>query len=239
MRRFVGKLVFLPVVLVGLLFAFQLYRAHHSVEAQLQAEKDKTAELQSIVARLTSERRVADVLVTDQAADAQGVLRTALLFVEYDRRGDPLPARRFDIEGQVVHIDAMVVKFDGKFVQQNDALRGRSVALFTRIYGDHQTPDSANQIDQPGQIPPAYRGAEARVSNFETQLWSDFWRLADDPAYRGSMGVRVAQGEGVWRPFQPGYLYTITLETSGGLNITSEKVRGIYSELLPQKTSAK
>lgn len=239
MKRAVGKLVFLPLLLVGLLFGFQLYRAHHSVEAQLQAEKDRNSELQSVVQRLSSERRVADVLVTDQVPGAAGELRTTLLFVEYDRRGDPLPARRFVIEGNVVHIDALVVKFDGKFVQENDALRGHSVALFTRLYGDHQSPDTANQIDQPGKIPPTYRGADARVSNFEAQLWSDFWRLADDSAYRTSMGVRVAEGEGVWRPFQPGYLYTVTLENNGGLNITSEKIRGIYSELLPQQRSTR
>jgi hypothetical protein len=238
-KRALARLFFLPLLLLTALVGFQVYRAHHSVEAQLQAEQERTATLQSIVQRLSSERRVADLLVTDQTRDSAGELRTTLLFVEYDRHGDPLPARRFVIDGQVIHIDALVVKFDGKFVQENDSLRGHSVALFTRMYGEHQSPDSAEQIDQPGQIPPTYRGADPRVSNFETQLWSDFWRLADDSSYRQSMGVRVAQGEGVWRPFQPGFLYTVTLENNGGLNITSEKVRGIYSELLPQKAPAK
>jgi hypothetical protein len=46
------------------------------------------------------------------------------------------------------------------------------------------------------------------------------------------MGVRVAQGEGVWRPFEPGRLYTITLESNGGLNVHSEPLRGIYQEAL-------
>ena len=63
-------------------------------------------------------------------------------------------------------------------------------------------------------------------------LWKNFWKLADDAAYREQMGVRVAQGEGVWRPFEPGNLYTLTLESNGGLNITSEPVKGIYKELL-------
>jgi len=238
-KRALARLFFLPLLLLTALLGFQAYRTHHSVEAQLQAEKEKTETLQAIVERLSSERRVADVLVTDQTTAANGELRTTLLFVEYDGHGDPLPARRFVIVGQEVHIDALVVKFDGKFVQENDPLRGHSVALFTRIYGEHQSPDSADQIDHPGQIPPTYRGADFRVNNFESQLWNDFWRLADDPAYRQSMGVRVAQGEGVWRPFQPGYLYTVTLESNGGLNITSEKVRGIYSELLPQRAPAK
>ena len=49
------------------------------------------------------------------------------------------------------------------------------------------------------------------------------------------MGVRVAQGEGVWRPVDPDKLYTITLECNGGLNIRSEPLKAIYSEALKRK----
>jgi hypothetical protein len=237
-KRVIGKLVFFALAMSAMLFAFELYRAHYSVEAQLEVEKDRNAELISIVQRLSSETRVADILVTNQTTAPDGQLSTELRFVEYDHQGNPLPARQFVINGQLIHIDALVVKFEGKFVEENDPLRGHSLALFTRIYGDHQAPDSADLIDQPGEIPPAYRGSNAQVSKFESQLWKDFWRLADDPVYRSSMGVRVAQGEGVYRPFQPGYLYTLTLETNGGLNITSEKLRGIFSDFIPQKTPA-
>jgi hypothetical protein len=237
-KQFIGKLVFFALIFFALVFAFEVYRAHHSVEAQLEVEKDRNAQLLSIVQRLSSETRVADILVTSQSTGADGKLSTELRFVEYDHQGNPLPARQFVISGQVIHIDALVVKFEGKFVEENDPLRGHSVALFSRIYGDHQSPDSAELIDQPGQIPPAYRGGNAQVSKFESQLWKDFWQLADDPAYRSSMGVRVAQGEGVYRPFQPGYLYTLTLETNGGLNITSEKLRGIFSDLIPTKPAS-
>jgi hypothetical protein len=56
------------------------------------------------------------------------------------------------------------------------------------------------------------------------------------------MGVRAtggAQGEAVWRPFEPGKLYTITLQHDGGLNITSEPLKGIYSEALKHNAEAK
>ncbi len=49
------------------------------------------------------------------------------------------------------------------------------------------------------------------------------------------MGVRVAQGEGLWSNFEVGKLYTITIETAGGLNITSEPLKGIYSEALKDR----
>lgn len=35
-----------------------------------------------------------------------------------------------------------------------------------------------------------------------------------------SLGVRVAQGEAVYAPMQPGQRWTLTLEANGGLNLT-------------------
>ena len=46
------------------------------------------------------------------------------------------------------------------------------------------------------------------------------------------MGVRIAQGEAVWRSFEPGWLYTLTLESNGGLNISPEPIKGIYREMM-------
>jgi hypothetical protein len=187
-----------------------------------------------VILRLTSERRVADVIVTDQHAVGD-TLSTSIIFVEYGRDGSSLPARHFTLMGKMVHLDAMVVKFDGKFVADNDQLRGHSVALFTRVYGDDTAPVQGAIIDEPGKVPEPYRAANGTVSPFEQQLWQNFWRLADDDSYRNSMGVRVAQGEGVWRPFEPGKLYTITLEAAGGLNIASEPLKQIYLEALREK----
>jgi len=207
------------------------YRGQYSIEADLQREHEKTTELQQIVQRLGAERRVADVIVTDQQS-VSGTLHTTILFVEYRPDGTSIPAKRFTIDGNMIHLDAMVVKFDGKFVEQNDPLRGHSVALFTRLYGDSQAPSGAFHVDEPGQVPEIYRDTDPIVSRFEHGLWENFWRLADEANYREAMGVRVAQGEGLWRPFEPGRLYTITLESSGGLNIRSEPLKGIYQEAL-------
>jgi hypothetical protein len=175
--------------------------------------------------------------VTDQKTDAAGVQHTTLLFVEYARDGSALPPKSFTIEGKEAHIDALVVKFDHGFVEQNDALRGHSIALFTKLYGDRQSPEQAFMIDQPGKIPDFYRGADPQVSSFEQELWQNFWRLADDEAYRQSKGVRIANGQGVWGPFEADKLYTITIESNGGLNISNEPLKGIYREALKRRNT--
>jgi hypothetical protein len=228
------------VLLVGFVAAgsvgVYVYHKHNSVEAELEREQQRTAELRQIVQRLTAETRVADVMVTDQQK-VNGVLRTSIVFVEYARDDAPLPAKRFTINGNMIHLDAMVVKFDGKFVEQNDPLRGHSVALFTRLYGDTQTPANGFPVDDPGQVPAVYRDNDPKVSQFQQELWQNFWRLADDAPYRKEMGVRVAQGEGLWRPFEPDHLYTITLEANGGLNVISEPLKGIYREAFKSSAS--
>ena len=71
-------------------------------------------------------------------------------------------------------------------------------------------------------------GADPRISEFEQDLWKNFWKLYDDETYRKTHGVRVAMGQGVWGMFEKGKLYTITLQTDGGLTLTSEPLKGIY-----------
>jgi hypothetical protein len=230
MLRATAKLMFLALLVAAGAAGLMLHRRDTTV-AQLNEARQQTEQLKQVVQRLEAERRVADVIVTGQKAEG-GVIKTTLLFVEYARDGSALPARRFTIDGDVAHVDAMVVKFDRDFIQQNDPLRGHSLALFTRLYGENQPPDKAFPIDPPGDIPDVYRGPDPCVTTFERELWSNFWKLADDESYRKASGVRVAQGEGVWVPFHPDKLYTVTLDSDGGLNITSSPLKGIYREAL-------
>ena len=241
MARTAIKLVMLSFLVIAGVAGLYRYEQRNSVVKLLEQEKQKSKRLEEVVTHLQGQDRVADVIVTEQR-EVNGVLQTTLLFVEYAKDGSALPAKRFTFEGKTAHIDAMVINFDGKYVENRDPLRGRSIALFTRIFGDKQTPAQAPRIDDPGHIPSIYQDVDPKVSEFEQDLWKDFWRLADDEAYRKSMGVRAtggAQGEAVWRPFEPGKLYTITLQHDGGLNITSAPLKGIYSEALKRNAEAK
>jgi hypothetical protein len=234
MFRSLVKLVFLSSLVVGGSAVVYLYHDQNSERNKRIQAEHKNEQLKQVIQRLNGERRVADVVVTDQRT-VDGSLKTTLLFVEYARDGSALPAKRFTFDGNMAHVDAMVIKFDGKFVEDNDPLRGRSIALFTRLFGDKQAPEKGFRIDEPDKIPHVYRGSDPYVMEFERELWSNFWKLADDESYRKKMGVRIAQGEGVWTKFNPDRLYTLTLESDGGLNITSSPLKGIYREALKRE----
>jgi hypothetical protein len=207
------------------------------LESQLAAETQKNAELEQqkeelkkVVSRLEYERRVAQIIVTKQTPlSDSGSIYTTLRFVEYARDGvTALPAREFTIEGKRAHIDAMVIKFDTKALEEGDPLRGHSIGLFTKLYGEKQAPEQGFPIDSPKQEPEFYRGADPQVPKFEQDLWHDFWKMADDPAYAQTRGVKVAQGEGVWGDFNKGRLYTLKLQADGNPNLTSEPAPAIY-----------
>ncbi len=241
--------------------AQSLAQRNIELEAQKRKLEAQKIKLETTVTRLTAENRVAEVIVEDQQVmpcsgrPADGAfgnilppatlpaqcVRTTLLFVERARDGTMLPPRRFLINGSVAHIDALVIKFERGFIAENDSLRGHSVALFCRVYGEDQSPRDGLPIDAPGAVPDAYNdkklSAEQRV--FEAGLWKDFWRLADDKQFRVARGVRVADGQDVWGPFLPDHLYTITLGSDGSLSLVSEPMPAIYAEALRKQRSGR
>ncbi|MCS7032860.1 MAG: hypothetical protein NZ561_02570 [Phycisphaerae bacterium] len=222
---------------------FRKYTAERREIARLQRQRDELArraeQLLQVVARLTAERRVAEVLVTDRTTDPSGVPISRLLFVEYARDGSTLPPRQFTVLGERVHIDGLVIEFPSDFLQKDDPLRGHSLLLFEKIYGSAQSPDSAERIDTPGRVPDLYRATAPSVSQFEQELWSSFWRLAEDPAFRASKGVKVATGKSVYGPFRIDRLYTITLDAGGKLSVTDEPLKGAVGEALRRLSSAR
>jgi hypothetical protein len=229
MFRPLAKIIALAILIVAGSYGIVYYRDHYSADRKIAELELEKIQLQQFVQRLTTERRVAQLLVTDQR-QVNGQTQTTLVFKSYAYDGSDLPVKLFTIEGNEIHIDAMVIKFDHDLVEQSDPLRGHSIALFTELYGRQQSPAQGFPIDEPGKIPDFYRGSDPRASTFESNLWTDFWKLAEDPSLQKEKGVRVANGQGVWFPVHLGKLYTITLESDGGLNVKPQQIQGDYRE---------
>ena len=243
MVRNIVKVVVMAAMIVGGWAGVSMYQ-ENTQEARLRAdlrEKDKVIEqerqrselLRGIVRRLQTDKRVARIIVTDQK-EADGGVETTLLFAEYARDGQTiLPERRFVIEGKGAHIDALALEFEGKYVEQNDPLRGHGLVLFQRLFGDNQSPKEAFTLDSPGEAPDVYKNSDPRLAQMEAALWKDFWRLADDPQYRQQHGVKLAYGAGTFREeFKKGYIYTLVLSPTGGLKMTTEKMDPLYERAL-------
>src|ERR1041384_2549613 len=134
MLRNVLKIVWLSALVMAGSVGIWIYQEHFSASRQIAKLEAQKKQLETIVGRLSAEKRVAEIIVTDQHQNGS-MLTTELLFVEYAKDGSSLPAKSFTIDGRMVHIDAMVIKFERELVKLDDPLRGHSIALFTRIYG--------------------------------------------------------------------------------------------------------
>jgi hypothetical protein len=172
---------------------------------------------------LRQRRRVArvDQVVRIPEPESQGGSLTSFRFQEVDEAGLPLgPAQPFTIRGDIAYFEALVVKFDDAFVEQNDLLKGSSLLLFRRVFGEHQAPADGFPLDAVGQRPAGYESDPAAGSLFYQDLWSRFWEYSLDPEVVRQAGVRAMHGEAPFVKLAPGKAYEIDLRSSEGLVIT-------------------
>ena len=188
-------------------------------DAQIRTLTERAQALEAAVRLLRHTERRARIVVLDQARGADGHLVTRLRFSELNPGGEAVgEPREFTVTGDEVYVDALVIKFEDEFVTAGDALKGRSLLLFRRIFGDRHRPVEAYVLDREGQMPQAY-AAEKAPSAFERDLWAQFWALANDPAEAKRRGVRALHGEAVSTKLRPNGVYAVTFRSTGELTI--------------------
>jgi hypothetical protein len=182
---------------------------------------------QQMLGRLQAESRVAQVLVTAVNYDEKLHRNmTTIKFVEEDSAGLPLPSKYFTFSGNLIQFQAMVVRFEDKFVAAGDRFRGRSVYLFWKVFMLDGPRTQEFPISQVDEIPGGYK-IPGKASDFENRFWRDFWRFAFDEGKAKNEGVKSVQIEAPGIIFIPGYLYTIHIEHNGGLRIDAKPVESI------------
>lgn len=196
--------------------------------SSLQAEVDRQQEvidrLETAMRLLKVDHRVARLHVRSQTTDEDTGRVTSLVeFQELDQQGLPIEdAKVFEIPGDVIYVDSWIVKFEDKYVERADIHRSTSLVLFQRIFGNDQRPSDGFALDEVGMRPGIY-GAGSQVSEWEQQIWSDFWSVANNKARQEELGIRAAHGEAPSIKVEPGKTYRITLRASAGLDVSLDE----------------
>jgi hypothetical protein len=182
--------------------------------------RQKAAEIQRLDTALRlhkMERRLAQISVLDVVENNEtGQIFSTIEFVELNEMGDPVgQPRRFELEGQMIYVDYLVVKFEDKYVEQADLERGTSICLFNRIFGEFQKPKDGFSLDEPGQRPGPYERGGV-MSDLEQKIWNDFWTIANNPKQAAELGIRALHGDAVSIKVQKGKTYRITVRAAGG-----------------------
>jgi hypothetical protein len=208
----------------------QLEARHQEVAALTEGMKARDREIQrlQIANRLLKvDRRVARIDVVSQTGSAKaGDLATKFTFEEIGADNRPLDRpRTFTVRGDLVYVDAWVIKYEDRFVESGDPLRSMSICLFRRIFGESQQPREGFVLDSVGSTPAAYHTG-GTITDSEREIWSKFWQYANEPAVAAQAGIRAAHGEAPSIKLMPGKRYKISLRASAGLEIVTEEAPG-------------
>jgi len=188
-------------------------------DAQIRTLTERNQALEAAVRLLRHTERRARLVVLDQARGPDGHVRTRVRFTELDSQGDIVgEPRELALEGDEVYVDALVIKFEDNFVTAGDALKGKALLLFRRVFTDRRRPAEGDVLDREGQIPQSY-AAERAPTAFERELWARFWELANNPEEAKRKGVRALHGEAVSTRVRKDRVYSITLRSTGELTI--------------------
>ncbi len=185
---------------------------------------EETSLLRKMVERMSAESRAAEVLVTKSELDeTTRKIRTTIKFLEFDAKGQPLPAKYFTFQGNIIQFQSLVIRFEDKYVRAGDKLRGKSAYLFMKAFVLDGEQTQEFEITKAGEIPAGYK-VSGNLVKFEAELWQDFWHYALHPKAREAAGIKNAQIEAPGSMFLPGSIYTLKIEHDGGLRIDSKPI---------------
>jgi hypothetical protein len=193
------------------------YKAMMTINELLEENK----QLKQAISNLTHEEQIGYAKVIEQQT-VDGKLFTKIRFVE-TARGDKLKRvleKEYTIEGDVVHFDALIIKFGSKMVIDN---KSRSMYLWRRIYGEKMTPEQGYLIEQPGAEPVRYGDLLSDMSvKHKEMFWKNIWDLANDTGRLSKHDIEAIYGNVVYSKLQEGLIYIFKISPTG--QITPEIV---------------
>lgn len=232
MRLAIGSVVLVGAA-VFTAVQFGSYEVQHLQQEVSRLEREREL-LLTYAQRLGASRRVAQVDVVRQREDRDGRIISTLLWQEIGADGTLGKPLALETIGRQVYFEAFVIKFAHEFVKEGDPERGTSLAMFRRIFGDAQAPESVDEIDRSAHPPALSRNQPPALHD---ELWARFWEMVDDPELAAKYGVRVVQCEAPSVLLKPDQIWEVTLDAAGGLNlrrIGSRLPGGGHASALPE-----
>jgi len=216
-RPFVYILVVICLVILAYL-ARGLYYGAITIH-QLLAENKH---LKQAITNLTNEEQIGYAKVITQETTNEQLL-TTIIFVE-TARDDKLKKileKEYIIAGDIIHFDALIVKFGNKMVMDGKI---RALYLWRRVYGEKMTPEEGFAIEQPGTEPQRYSDLLKALPIKQRQMfWSNIWDLANNPDKLKKHDIEAIYGNVVYSRLRKGLIYVFKVSPTGQ----------VYPEVVP------
>ena len=221
-RRKKVRLLPLVVIAAALVGAAYLGRTPYKAVATIHELLVENKALKLAITNLTDEDQIGYAKVIDQGF-RDGELLTTIKFVE-TARGDKLTSileKEYTIVGDVVHFDALIVKFGNKMVTDG---RSKALYLWRRVYGEKMSPAEGFAIEQPGTEPRRYKDLLQTLPIKDRHLfWSNIWDLANDTQKLAAYDIEAIYGNAVYGKLRKGLIYVFKINGTGQ----------VYPEVVP------
>jgi hypothetical protein len=211
-------LIILGICLVPVAyFGKGYYRSAKTIHQLLTDNKH----LKQAITNLTDEEQIGYAKVVDQQT-IDGKLLTTIKFVE-TARDDKLKKileKEYTIEGDIIHFDALIVKFSNKMVMDG---KTRALYLWRRVYGEKMAPEKGFPIEQPGTEPLRYADLLEALPIKDCQMfWSNIWDLANDTKKLKEYDIEAVYGNVIYEKLTKGLIYVFKISPTG--QVTPETV---------------
>ncbi len=176
-------------------------------------------QLKEAITNLTTEDQIGYAKVISQRTDEQGRLWTTLRFVETSRedKTKKILQKEYTIQGDVIHFDALIVKFTDQMVMDGKA---RALYLWRRVYGEKTPPEQGFPIEEPGTEPKRYADLLEFLPTDQQELfWDHIWDLANDPEALAHHGIKAIYGNVIYSQLREGLIYVFKIGPTGHLYV--------------------
>jgi hypothetical protein len=181
-------------------------------------------QLKQAITNLTLEDQIGYAKVISQwrkpspsGENREGKLFTNVRFVE-TARDDKLKKvleKNYTIEGDIVHFDALIVKFGDKMVING---KRKALYLWRRVYGENTAPENGLTIEEPGREPQRYKDLLNLLPTKESSLfWTNIWELANNPDQLREYDIKAVYGNVVYSRVRKGLIYVFKISPTGQL----------------------
>jgi len=207
---------FTAAVLIALLVFLFMGRGLFGPAATIHELLTENRQLKNAITNLTVEDQIGYAKVIEQNS-RNGRLYTTIKFVETarDDSSRAILEKEYTIEGDIIHFDALIVKFGHQLVMDG---RRKALYLWRRVYSENIAPEEGLLIEDPHSEPERYADLFKLLPKTERDMfWTAVWQLANDPDGLKGYGIEAVYGNVVYSRLKPGCIYFFKISPSGQL----------------------
>jgi len=210
------RVVFYLVVFVCLIVLGYAWRGLFHGAMTVHELLAENRQLKQAITNLTLEDQIGYAKVLSQEY-RDGKLFTTIRFIEtarYDKL-QKVVEKEYTIEGDIIHFDALIVKFGEKMVMDG---KEKALYLWRRVYSENMAPENGLPIEESGGEPNRYSDLlKLLPANQRALFWTNIWDLANDPEKLKQYDIRAIYGNVLYSKLKKGLIYVFKISPSGQL----------------------